>query len=440
MKFIKLFTLSIFVSGSLFLLNPFSVYGATGPVTLATVNIVNSKIVSQKNNTFDISFSLTNRTGVQSGVKYGVELIGVDANDKQFTADQNIYSSLITLTEGSNIPQAIIYEAPKILSGKYELFLVSRNESGLTLARTPLGEVTLKPSTGILGISPSSCFIQVVGEKNLPHYSTLQGVSITKDEKISLTCNVLNSTAKTLTVKPIFDTLYRTAYGAKVPQVGGSSQTITINSNQNKSFSVTLPTTTIPQLYNVSVKLSDGKTTSNTINTSYLLNGPTASILDLSLNKDSYKKGDSAMLSLVYMSPDNNSQDKNARITNTNLLSNFVFKATILNDKKEECISPIEKKLTQDVSNPKVEISANVKKDCFNPKITATLLDNKGNKLDQKEILINSNTFSSPASTSVPTQKVNLLKIMLLIGALVVIGGALYFINLKKKSNETNPQ
>ncbi len=56
-------------------------------VVLATVNIQNAKIVSQKDNTFNISFSLSNREGVQSGVKYGIELI----KDNKYVVDEKIF-------------------------------------------------------------------------------------------------------------------------------------------------------------------------------------------------------------------------------------------------------------------------------------------------------------------------------------------------------------
>lgn len=431
MKFFKLFVLGIFISSSLFLSMPI-VYGATNPVTLATVNIVNPKI-TQKDNIFNISFSLTNRTGVQSGVKYGILLMGTDPKNP-IVVEEKVYPESLTLAPGSSISKEVTYEAPKMLSGDYNLYIVSRNESGFPFGKILLKKITLKSKTGGLEIIPSSCYLQVVGEKAGTHYDVLQQIDVSKDEKLSLSCSVTNSTAKNLTVIPIFETLFRTAYGTIVQATGGSTEAITVASKQKKVFSVTLPMASSPQVYNVNVKLSQGDVISNTILATYTLRGEGATIINLSLDKDYYKKGDKAVISLTYEPLSDNT---NSRVKTANTITNFATKATMVNSKDQECITPINQAMVSNISNPKTDISATIIKDCLNPKIAITLSDDKGNVLDQKDFSVTSNANQ----TAIPaTKNSNKTNIIILIGALVVVGAALYFINLKKKSNETNPQ
>ncbi|MFA6386616.1 MAG: hypothetical protein WCW04_02505 [Candidatus Paceibacterota bacterium] len=274
---------------------------ASNVVVLATVNIQNAKIVSQKENDFNISFNISNREGTQSGVKYGVELLNTDPKN-QYIADEKVYPDSLTLTPGAIFSKAFIYQAPAILSGTYNLFLMSKNENGLMLGRMLLGKVTMKAIGEELLILPASCYLQVVGEKDSPHYTLSQRVEITKTEALSMTCSVLNSKNKSLTVKPVFETLYQSVYGTIAPQTGGSTDTITIKSAETKSFTITLPTVSNPQVYNVGVKLAEGVVTSNTINATYILSGPQATILNLTIDKNSYKKGETAKLSFAYTS------------------------------------------------------------------------------------------------------------------------------------------
>jgi len=435
MKLFKLFVLGIFVSTSLLLSSTvFAATAVTNPAVLATVNIVNGQIISQKDNVFKISFSLTNRTGIQSGVKYGVALLGTDTSN-QYIADEKVYDESFTLAAGSDLPKEITYEAPKTLSGDYNLYLISRNESGFPFAKVFIKKVTLKASSAGLLILPSSCYLQVVGEKGNPHYSLVEQVDISKDEKLSLTCNVLNSTAKSLTVVPSFETLFRTAYGAIVPATGGSTEAIAIASKEQKTFSVTLPVAKTPQLYDVNMKLSQGNVVSNTVSATYTLSGEGATIVNLSTDKRAYKKGDTATMSLIYDTTGDNSQ---SRIMTTNTVSNFVAKIA-MESNGQECIKPISKSLVKNINSPSIDISATITKDCSSPKITVTLSDNKGNVLDQKIFSINSKANQAESSTTTSTNS-NQRNIIILIGALVVVGAALFFISLKKKSNETNPQ
>jgi hypothetical protein len=445
MKLLKVFSISLFVFFSLLLVAP--AFAATTPTAktspsvapapkvflLATVNISNYKIVSQNDNIFQISFALTNRVGVQTGVKYGIQLVSSTGKNTTIV-DEKIYSDSLTLPDDSYISKDIIYEAPKTLSGDYNLFLTSSNESGLTFGIVPLGKVTLKATTQGIEILPSSCFLQVVGEKNEPHYSVTQNIDITKDETLRLTCDSINSANKILSVTPSFETLIGTSYGAVATQTGGSTEAITFKPNEKKTFSVILPVVSTSQFYNVNFKLTDGSMSSNAISVGYFLHGgPIANIRNLSLDKDNYQKGNIVILSLLYNLNQNYLQNGRIKITD-NTPPSFVLKASMVNNKNQECISPINQALVQDLKNPILNIPVYATRDCLDPKVSVSILDDKGNVLDQKDFLVKSTQFLPSMITTNKTSQ--MLIIYLLIGILVVIGIAFYFKNLKKKQNE----
>ena len=439
MKFFKLLVLSILISSSLFLSTTSFAQSVTTtktttpvivdfpaapkPTTLATVNIVDYKITSQKNNTFNISFVLSNGVGVQSGVKYGVQLLGSNTSG-QYIADEKVYSDSLSLSENSNLPKSIVYTAPSMLSGSYDLFLVSKNESGFPFAQVSLGKVTLKSSSG-LEIIQSSCFIQVVGEKNEPHYNAFQTIDIVKNETLRLTCNAKNSTNKNLSVKPFFETFNRTSYGSVAPQVGGDTQSISFKSKEQKSFFVKLPISEVAQLYNMNIKLEEGNIISNTVNIEYLLHGVNATIVNLSLDKDGYLKGDKAILSLVYSSLVNNLEG--GRVSTNDTLSNFVVKATITNKDGQECMSPISKNIIFDIKNSILEIPISITTDCINPKTSISISDDNGNTLDQKDFLVTTSGAVQASKNSGPSS------LTYLYGIILVAGIAFYLMKMRKK-------
>lgn len=435
MKLLKVLSLSFFIFLTFLVAPVFAVTTAPSTtvakapvaVALATTNLTDVKIVSQNNNVFKLSFTLKNGDGVQTGVKYGVRL---DDSFGLSTIDEKIYPESLTLFENSDISRDITYEAPASLSGTYNLML-NINTSGLSLGEAVLGEVELKSSASGLSILNSSCFFQVVGEKDEPHYDIYQQiVDITKDENLRLTCEATNSTNRNISVTPTFETFLGTSYGTPAEQIGGDTNPITFNAKETKAFSVILPTVSLSQFYEANIKLSNTDISSNIIKVRFFLQGTQATIINLSLDKDSYKKGDTAVLSFFYNLNQNNAPSNRIKNTN-NKIASSIIKVSIVDEKGQECISPINKKVSQDLNNFITNISVPIEIDCINSKVSATLSDDKDSVLDQKNFLVTPNQIQLPATNS------NILLIIIsIIGILVVAGLAVYFKKLKKNKNE----
>lgn len=93
----------------------------TEAILLATVNIESPKIISQERDIIKISFNLSNREGLQTGVKYGVKLLKeVKNGDKviKYVVNEKIYDESLTLNPNTKTPVEITYEAPTYLSGE----------------------------------------------------------------------------------------------------------------------------------------------------------------------------------------------------------------------------------------------------------------------------------------------------------------------------------
>jgi hypothetical protein len=125
-------------------------------VLVSTVNIQDTKIKEQVNNIFQISFNISNKQGLQSGVKYGVQLVSGDNN--QTVVDEKIYDEVLTVAPNTTINKSIVYSAPENISGNYRLLVIVTNSSGFPFGVTSAGKVTLSASSKAVYISPESCF------------------------------------------------------------------------------------------------------------------------------------------------------------------------------------------------------------------------------------------------------------------------------------------
>jgi len=420
--------LSVFVLFSLLLSS--SVFAAEtapsnpeGKVTLVgTVNIQNAKIVSQKGNVFEISFEMSNREIIQNGVKYGVKLVST-VKGKQFLADEKVYDESLYLPENTIVRKDIIYTAPETLDGNYSLVLFGGNSSGFSFGISFVKDITLSSPAKGLEIVTDSCYLKVEGDKNNTHYGLLQNVDIKTSENLHLTCNTVNHTKDALSLIPTYETRNYSPFGDVAITTGGDSMPIKFAPSKSESFSVLLPKANTPQVYNLKVSLV-GTSSSNTVSIQYVVRGITASIKNLSFDKDYYSRGDKALLTLLWNS--SSTSDKFLRSDNLYAsIPTMSMEGVITNESGGKCAQ----KFTQDLqSGFKIEIPVSITAKCLNPHVALTLKDDKGATLDQKDFSVT--TIIPPQQTRPSTNKI-LLAILIII---VLIGISMY---MKKKNNKT---
>lgn len=417
--------LSFFISSSVLAATSTSSLNtdATQPqkaVLLATVNIQSVKIISQEGNVFKISFSISNREILQAGVKYGVQLIKVDKTN-QYIIDEYTYDESLTLSENTSINKEITYTAPAELNGNYFLRLVSKNSNGFPFAFSNTNAVTLISSVKGVSILTDSCTLSL-NDKDVSKFITT-GISLNSTDKLNLTCEGVNSSNTDIEVTPSFDTRYISAYGEVV--IVPASTPITFNKLEKKSFSVLIPVASLkPQSYNTSMYLKSGDITSNKTFINYSINGTIATISNLSLDKESYVKGDTANVS-IYGLFSNGPLIKNDK-GDIAPPSDMTLTASITNGNNRKCSAVIENKISPISQLPQLNIPIKITRDCINPQVSVTVKDDKGVTLAEQTF-----SFNTGAVKNNNISKWLGISIVVLILIILVI-----YIYLKKKKED----
>lgn len=385
---------------------------------VASVDIKNAKIVFQDGKTFKISFTIANGEGLQTGVKYGIKLFSDSKNP--YLADEKVYDESLTLHPNNSVSREIIYTPPTGLDGNFVIMLDSKNESGFPFGNFVVSKIKLTASTKGVQILPGSCSVQVIGEKDAKQYSITKTVEINQDQSLSLTCNAVNNSAESLTVSPLFDNRYSSSYGEYAPQTTEANETIVFEKGQKKTFSITLPKGDMAKLYNLKASLSDGTNVSNEVSVNYVIRGLSATIQQMSLDKDYYRTNDTAELSLIWFGSGMNG-------------SNVSLNTSITNKKGRQCIESNTQTITKDISNPINKISFQVKTTCEDPFVKLVLSDDKGNVLDQKEFLFK--TIKIPKNYGTAINRQYLIPMVVLLVVVAAVG--IYLKRRKKINNVT---
>lgn len=315
-------------------------------VLVAAVNIYDAKIVSQENNKITLAFVLSNGEQVQSGIKYAVSLMKGEKDGAQTLIDEKIYDEAVSLSENIATTREIIYEAPEYLSGTYDIWIISQNGKGLALGSSNIGKITLTGSNEYIEIQPSSCQLQVQGEILLAN------------------CTIINNFKTEQTIIPVFATYYPDKFGEKIKT--DKLEAITLNPNESRPISLIIPKAEKPRAYDAVMSfVKDDKVVSNQATFHYALDGISAIIQNLRLDKDYYAEGDTAAISLFSVSSTNDGK---------------VNLELVINSGKTVCSDTIKQELD---SNKQVDLETKIIKDCSNPEALAVLKDKDGNVLDQ---------------------------------------------------------
>lgn len=433
---LAIFGLAFFISGA----NaqnpdPEDVFQETEAVLVATVNIYDAKVVSQDNNNFKISFDLSNRENAQPGIKYAVQLIKQE-NNSQSLVDEKVYSETVSLNADTTVKKEVEYAAPSHLSGKFQLWLISRNENGLTLALGNLGEVTLIGNNQFVEIVNNSCYLKVDGETEDKKYTLRQGVDIINAENLIGVCDVANYYDKQIAVLPRFETYWRTTFGKKVEDNNQPQQAITLNSGEKKTISLTLPKAKTPQAYDAKLTLlENNRPVSNSTVFHYVLRGPSATIQNLRLDKDYYQKGETARISFFWSPSADSFPDSRLGATDN---GQMYVNISIKSGENKNCSNDAREKINPQDST--VAFNLPITSECADPKISVSIQDEKGDILDRKEYSLTSRNVPPKAIAKTEPKKEELKSSLLLYGiifiiVLTIISLILIFIKRRKISS-----
>ncbi len=148
-------------------------------ILVATVNIYNATSQDLGNNSYKVSFQIHNRVGIQSDIRYGLELVNASTSE---ILDSKLENKSITLGENSSKDIEMTYTVPNFIpNGKYKLLIVAKNQNGLPLAYLPAGFperiITVNESLYSLNIEKCTLKINEDASTTAIHTNT-EGVNI----------------------------------------------------------------------------------------------------------------------------------------------------------------------------------------------------------------------------------------------------------------------
>jgi hypothetical protein len=390
---------------------------------VATVNLQDASFV-QDGHTFTIDFDISNRVGVQSGIKYGVALVET-TQAGQVIVDEHVYDEVVSLGENSRVHRTVNYTAPSPLTGQYALVLNSKSASGFPFGTTFLGMVTIPRSNvqQALTLHSGTCYLTIQGEPGESRYTPLQGIDIGPGESLVSNCQVENTGNVSVTARPLFETFARTTFGDRVVTEGGDTASITIAPKETRLVSTVLPRASTPQAYDTKLSYGEG---SNEVIYHYVVRGGSGTIQNIVLDKDAYTAGESAEVSFFWSKAADTFDG--ARTDAPTALVSPTFTISLTSGNGESCGEP--HTVALDPARPTLVANVPITSACDSPEVLVTLADAQFGVLSEARY----STAGSAPTNDTDTSSLppggsdgsdggggKMLLIVLLVGALVAV-------------------
>jgi len=330
--------------------------------------------------------------------------------------------------ENETLKKEIEYLAPQYLNGKFRLWLVAKNASGMNLSNVSLGEITLAGDNQYVGIDISTCYLKVAGELGDKKYNLKQGVDIGSEEKLIATCDAVNYSDANLILTPQIKTYWRSTFGKLVEDNKESQTALTFEAKKQKTISITLPKANLPQAYDAVLVLVNNQkeALSTSVAFHYVLQGSSATIQSFIMDKSAYQKGETAKASFFWTPSAGIFPDSRVGLYIEKMA--LSMQVEIKNNKGVNCISPTNE--TLDATKNALNFSYPIIAECSDPKITISIKDAKGNALDRRDYTLE--TQASKVAVEKPgtakAKKSLLTYAIILVAVLLIISfGLIYF-------------
>lgn len=410
-------------------------------ILVATVNIYDAANTQTRENAYQISFRLKNRIGIQGDIRYGIEL--VRKADKK-VVDMQLENQALTLGAGESKNITLTYALPSYLpNDTYQILIIAQNAEGITLGVSPIGfpEEFITISNNTSGVSLNNCYLTVTNDASTTaKYRLDQGVDIKAAEELKATCSLLNyGSFSENNLKLQLITHQRTQFG-DILSNHILENNFSLKAKQSQNLTFTIPTEKVPQAYDVEAFLINAQGEKVSISTylHYVIVGASATLQNVTLDKISYQKGDTALVS-VFWTPGADTFPR-SRLGGTK--NSYTLKVTLTSQKNTLC-GEITKKLTPAYDLSSNEIKVPMEIDCAQAIAKIQILDEKGNILSTKNINLNNPSQEIHINEHIPkadfanSNKINKFYIVLFIAILALIGyGILVFRN--KAGSVTN--
>ena len=274
------------------------------------VNIEGTTIVRplDDSGTVGIAFDLVNMSDTpQAGLRYGVQLM--QPKDTVETEIDTFVAEPVISLDGNQIKHIEInYTVPTMLTGEYDLFVVAKTSAGMMAGLGSAGKITLvakdatnetQEDVGKVEIITNSC-VFAMSSAPAPFAG---GIEIEKGTDLTVRCDVQSHAATPLTLTPHFVTYAGSVYGNELPIKSPEQKTINFAPNEKKNIEFTVLTFGRAQRYEIKLLFIDGSGSaekSNSVVGFYIVKGVGATIQSASLDKVSYKAGESIAANFLW--------------------------------------------------------------------------------------------------------------------------------------------
>jgi len=275
--------LSIFISIFIF---SGSTYAQEEGVLIADVDIQNAQVIVQDNNVAEVYFDLTAGSMAQSGIKYGVQVWSTE--DIPTLVHEVTSDEVVNLSINESVPVEISFQVPEWLAGSYTLQAVSFSAEGLPFSASFVSELEFSGTGEYIEIVPGSCVLMVDGA-----VSPVEEVTIIEDEQnASFTCSVVSHFADPVDVSAATLVFEGSTFGTGVGAFP-EGRTLTFEPEEEKEVSFVVPKQTTGGVYEHKVFFEyENMIVSNPVFYAYSTNIFEATILNVTTDKQSYKKGE----------------------------------------------------------------------------------------------------------------------------------------------------
>ncbi|MGK2849243.1 MAG: hypothetical protein ACSLEX_04250, partial [Minisyncoccota bacterium] len=387
---------------------------------IANINLSDIHVVSPHDTQLSVTFTLTNQGSVmQTDIRYGFEFLK-EQDGVQVVTDTYVPEETLSLAPGQKLQKTATVPIAPTLSGDTTLWVYAKTTGGLTLGLGTAG--TINPKTALAGIEilSHSCVLSIEGDPQT--YTLYQGVDISQDETLSLSCEMRNTTNQELAVAPVTRTFRRSIYGSEVSPVEPLKSILTFAPQESKRVMIPFPKMSLPQAYDTTLVLKDAQGTpvSSSIVSHFVLRGSSATIQNLILDKSMYQKGD-RVIAKLFWSPSADGFD-NARGGAGTTIDTPQVTLKVTDENGTLCAQGTPTPL--DTQQWHMILNAVTTQACSGPQATVSITDKNGTVLDERTVIVPAEHIPSMPETMI--QK-SLRPIALLI-TFVLFLTALYFI------------
>ena len=355
---------------------------------VANVGLYNAKIIEKSEEKLKIYFEIKNNDSkTHSDLVYAVEIIEKLDGSVGVSRAKKVYNEKINLTEKQQVEKEIEFKIPQYLSGDFEVLVSLADVNGLLMALNTIDKIHLENSNPFIEMKMEKCYLTVEGESGGQKYSMVEGVAVDENENLVVNCEVENHFNESKNVKPELKFYKRSLYGDQIDFDFNVDEEFIFEANEIKLIHFSLPKPEKSQAYSVSMNLVENNNViSNQAKVHFVIGGASATVQNISLDKNYYKKGDKMELNLLL----SGSADSfpNSRIETTELSDIFVEVFVFNSDNNSECVFL---KDTVSSNYPMAEYdNLEVLNDCHNPQATVVLRDENDNILDERTVKIES--------------------------------------------------